>query len=164
MRQLWPLLLSLCEAMGAARQQPGTWESEAPSSPSWQQCWSLEGRLQGELPEPHHRWPDRPLRQTDRSTQTFCRRDGREEEMGRSRGPRDRPGGGGSRSRGLVEVAGGRHRAGGISRGGWLGPDSRDGWRRTTKDSEMERDNEAHGDRDRDGVCQMASSPASRPE
>lgn len=59
--------------------------------------------------------------------------------MGRSRGPETGREEAGSRSRGLLEVAGGRHRAGGVRRGDWLGPDSRDGWRRTTKGSEMER-------------------------
>lgn len=48
-----------------------------------------------------------------------------------------------------------------MCRDGWLGPDSPDGWRRTTKDSEMERDKEVRRDRDREEGCQVASSSAS---
>lgn len=55
--------------------------------------------------------------------------------MGRSRGPETGEERGGRPDRGLGEADGGRHRAGGMCRGGWLGPDSR----RTTKDSAMER-------------------------
>lgn len=137
MRQLWPPLLP--RDSGCSPPTTSTLESEALSSPSLQQRCSLEGRLQGELSQPLRRWPDRPLWQTDRQTQTFGRGDGKEEEMGRSRGPETGGERGGRPDRGLGEADGGRHRAGGMCRGGWLGPDSRDGWRRTTKDSAMER-------------------------
>lgn len=75
---------------------------------------------------------------------------------GQKQGPRDRQGG--------AELAdGGRHPSWRDVRGGGLGPDSRDGRRWTTKDSEMERQGGPRR-QTRRGSCQVASSTASSPE
>ena len=71
---------------------------------------------------------------------------GREEGVGRSRGPEtgregDRRGSG----LGAEQANGGRHRSRRDVRGGGLGPDCRDGRRRTTKDKEAQADRRGEG-------------------
>lgn len=71
------------------QQQPFTWEARL-TPPFCSSSWPLEARLRGEPSQLRRRWPDRPLWQTDRQTPRSARGVeglGREEGVGRSRGP-----------------------------------------------------------------------------